>query len=87
MKALLPFLLLPLLFTFAQAQEAVYLDKVQTLDHTIETLYGVISGEAGVERGMRCSGGAGTERLSPAAEFCASIWARRSPTSGVDRAG
>ena len=35
----------------AQAvEEATYADKVNTLDNTIETLYGVISGEKGEER-------------------------------------
>lgn len=32
------------------SQENGYLDKVQTIDSTIETLYGVISGEAGEKR-------------------------------------
>ena len=38
--------------TQLEAQEVTdkYLNKVQTLDSTIETLYGVISGEKGVER-------------------------------------
>ena len=35
-------------FSFAQNQE--YIDKVQTLDSTIKTLYSVISGEKGQER-------------------------------------
>jgi hypothetical protein len=34
----------------AQSTDAKYLSKVQTLDSTIETLYGVISGEKGQER-------------------------------------
>tara|TARA_R110000823_G_scaffold281301_1_gene399543 strand:- start:125 stop:655 length:531 start_codon:yes stop_codon:yes gene_type:complete len=34
----------------AQSSEQKYLIKVQTLDSTIETLYGVISGEKGQER-------------------------------------
>jgi hypothetical protein len=34
----------------AQDTNAVYLEKVQTLDSTLETLYGVISGEKGEER-------------------------------------
>lgn len=33
-----------------QAQEKDYLSKVQTIDSTIETLYAVISGEAGEKR-------------------------------------
>ena len=32
------------------AQSEIYLEKVQTLDNTIETLYAVISGEKGEER-------------------------------------
>ena len=35
---------------FSSAQENDYLSKVQTLDSTIETLYAVISGEAGEKR-------------------------------------
>lgn len=40
------------LYMIAQAQDSrdPYLEKVQTLDSTIETLYGVISGEKGEER-------------------------------------
>jgi len=39
------------LFTFsAKAQQANYTDKVQTLDSTLENLYGVISGEKGEAR-------------------------------------
>lgn len=34
----------------SQAQVAKYVDKVQTLDSTIKTLYAVISGEKGQER-------------------------------------
>ena len=34
----------------AQINDPQYIDKVQTLDGTLETLYGVISGEAGQER-------------------------------------
>lgn len=34
----------------AQDSKAPYLDKVQSLDSTLETLYGVISGEKGEER-------------------------------------
>ena len=36
--------------TLAQSQEDLYLEKVQTLDATMATLYGVISGEKGQER-------------------------------------
>ena len=42
-------ILLILLTCCASAQEA-YVEKVKTLDSTIETLYGVISGEAGEKR-------------------------------------
>lgn len=35
---------------YSKAQDADYLSKVQTLDSTIETLYSVISGEAGEKR-------------------------------------
>lgn len=48
----LPILLLAFLASgtlFAQENNA-YIDKVQTLDSTIETLYGVISGEKGESR-------------------------------------
>ncbi|MFT4665895.1 MAG: hypothetical protein ACI8YQ_000946 [Polaribacter sp.] len=39
-------------FSFAQSEEAKdYSEKVKTLDSTIEALYGVISGDAGVKRG------------------------------------
>ena len=41
------FLILLFLAHTSDSQENKYLDKVQTLDSTIETLYGVISGEAG----------------------------------------
>ena len=34
----------------AQDSNDIYLDKVQTLDSTLQTLYGVISGEKGEER-------------------------------------
>jgi hypothetical protein len=34
----------------AQSLDDQYLSKVQTLDSTIETLYGVISGDKGLER-------------------------------------
>jgi hypothetical protein len=37
-------------FTHAQEQTEKYLEKVQSLDSTLETLYGVISGEKGEER-------------------------------------
>ncbi len=51
MKSLVTLLLFPALSaSVVHAQDAAYLDQVQTLDRTIETLYGVISGEAGVER-------------------------------------
>ena len=37
-------------FTYAQEPTEKYLEKVQSLDSTLETLYGVISGEKGEER-------------------------------------
>ena len=39
-----------LAINISYSQENNYLGKVQTLDFTIETLYGVISGEAGEKR-------------------------------------
>ncbi|MET6991258.1 hypothetical protein [Sediminicola arcticus] len=36
--------------SMAQSQKEAYLDKVQTLDDTLATLYGVISGEKGEQR-------------------------------------
>ena len=44
--------ILPLLSSIqiVSAQDSDYLKKVQTLDSTIETLYGVISGDAGEKR-------------------------------------
>lgn len=56
MKHLTSLLFISLLFTnmsFAQETEdkkAMYFEKVQTLDGTINSLYSVISGEKGVER-------------------------------------
>ena len=53
MKTSISFLSLLFLLTLslsAQTQEDKYLEKVKTLDSTIETLYGVISGEKGQER-------------------------------------
>jgi len=51
MKQFLPFLLCLIFFTSeAQELENPYLDKVQTLDSILETLYGVISGEKGETR-------------------------------------
>ena len=51
MKQILTFLLC-LIFFSSEAQEAEnnYIRKVQTLDSTLETLYGVISGEKGEAR-------------------------------------
>ena len=51
-KLLIPFCLLVGLSTISNAQDAPkeYLDKVQTLDSTLETLYAVISGEKGEAR-------------------------------------
>ena len=37
-------------FIFSQQESSNYFDKVQTLDSIIETLYEVISGDAGVKR-------------------------------------
>ncbi|MEQ8627231.1 hypothetical protein [Ekhidna sp.] len=48
-KTILFSLAVLVLSTFCTAQDE-YLDKVQTLDSTIETLYAVISGEAGEKR-------------------------------------
>jgi hypothetical protein len=39
-----------LIFSFQAAAQDQYIDKVKTLDSTIETLYAVISGEAGEKR-------------------------------------
>jgi len=52
MKKLLTALILSIVTITIQAQESdeKYLDKVQTLDSTIETLYSVISGEKGEVR-------------------------------------
>lgn len=51
MKRLLPITYLISLLAFpVEAQEKHYLSKVQTIDSTVETLYGVISGEAGQKR-------------------------------------
>ena len=52
MKKLLTTLLLSIVTIIVQAQvnENSYLEKVQTLDSTIETLYAVISGEKGEGR-------------------------------------
>ena len=53
MKSITAALILSLLsFSAMKAQDAVnsYSDKVQTLDSTLETLYGVISGEKGEAR-------------------------------------
>lgn len=44
------FLILLSISYYTAAQDDTYLSKVQTLDSTIETLYGVISGEAGEKR-------------------------------------
>ncbi len=47
------FTILPITFLFAISifsQEKNYVEKVETLDSTIETLYDVISGEAGEKR-------------------------------------
>lgn len=38
---------------YAQESNELYLEKVQTLDSTLETLYGVISGEKGEERNWK----------------------------------
>ncbi|MET2984985.1 hypothetical protein [Aureibaculum conchae] len=37
-------------FTYSQNENSQYLEKVKTLDSTLETLYSVISGEKGEER-------------------------------------
>jgi len=53
MKRLIPLIILCVsISTPLEAQKVSdkYLDKVQTLDSTLETLYGVISGEKGVAR-------------------------------------
>lgn len=51
-KLMLPIILCFLITTQLEAQKISdkYLDKVQTLDSTLETLYGVISGEKGEAR-------------------------------------
>lgn len=49
-KRLLTFLLLCAFGIQAQDKDNVHIDKVSTLDSTLETLYGVISGEKGEER-------------------------------------
>lgn len=48
-KAIFLVIVLPTSLMMSYAQEK-YLEKVQTLDSTIETLYAVISGEAGKKR-------------------------------------
>jgi len=50
MKRIIYTLSILLLIHTSYSQENKYIDKVQTLDSTIETLYAVISGEAGEER-------------------------------------
>ena len=50
MRRLIAILILSFIVTGSQAQNEDYLSKVQTLDSTIETLYSVISGEAGEKR-------------------------------------
>lgn len=50
MKKIIYTLSILLLIQTSYSQESKYIDKVQTLDSTIETLYAVISGEAGEKR-------------------------------------
>lgn len=49
-KSIIFTILITCMCYFSSAQENDYLSKVQTLDSTIETLYAVISGEAGEKR-------------------------------------
>ncbi|MEP5611560.1 MAG: hypothetical protein ABJP45_04890 [Cyclobacteriaceae bacterium] len=50
MKKLIPILLIALVLPYVGSSQDERLSKVKTLDSTIETLYGVISGEAGEKR-------------------------------------